>query len=128
MRFYAAALCGLVLAGCSDDPPTIRMIQYSPNAALVGVMSTINGQVSFTDPDGDISQSQVTLTDPTGASVTSSMTPITDVNQGPIGMVPFSIDFTPGIAGNWTFNFWIIDLQGRSSNVLMNNVIRVSNP
>jgi hypothetical protein len=128
MRFPIAALCALLWAGCSDEPPSIRMLQYSPNAALVGVMSTINGTVNFTDSDGDISQTQLTLTDPTGAATTSSMMPITNVNQGPIGTVNFCIDFTPMIAGNWTFNFWIIDLQGRPSNVLMNNIIRVSNP
>jgi hypothetical protein len=123
----AFAVCVLLLAGCSDDPPEIRQLMYSPNAGLVGTMSAISGTVNFTDSDGDISQSQVELIDPLGASGTSSPEPITNVNQGPIGMVSFSIMFTPAVAGNFHFNIWIIDLQGRSSNRL-SGTIRVSNP
>jgi hypothetical protein len=124
-RVFVVSL--LLLAGCSDDPPEIRQLMYSPNAGLVGAMSAINGTVAFTDSDGDISQSQVELIDPAGASGTSSPQPIMNVNQGPIGSVDFSIMFTPLLEGNYHFNVWIIDLQGRSSNRL-SGVIRVSQP
>ena len=119
------AVCVLLAAGCSDDPPEIRMLSYSPNAGLVGAMTNISGTVAYTDSDGDISQTQVELIDPAGSSTISSPIPISDVTQGPIGSVAFTIMFTPAIDGNFHFNVWIIDLQGRSSNKLA-GFIRVS--
>ena len=119
------ALAGVV--GCSDDPPTIRMLQYTPNAALTGTAASINGMVNFTDTDGDISQSLVNLVSPSGQATLSSPEPITNVTQGPLGMVNFTIGFTPGEPGNWHFDVWIIDLLGRPSNKL-GGIIRVSDP
>src|SRR6185503_4603870 len=49
-------VAAVALTGCSDDPPSIRMLEYSPNAASQGVMSSISGMVNYTDSDGDISQ------------------------------------------------------------------------
>jgi hypothetical protein len=127
MRLRAIAIAVLLVAGCSDDPPEIRQLMYTPNAGLVGTMATINGTVAFTDSDGDISQSQLELFDPTGAGALTSPMPIMNVNQGPIGSVDFSIMFTPDQDGNWHFDVWIIDLLGRPSNKLT-GTIRVSQP
>ena len=119
------ALAGAV--GCSDDPPTIRMLQYTPNAALTGTAASINGMMNYVDQDGDISQSQVNLVSPSGLATLSSPDPIQNVTQGPLGMVSFTISFTPGEPGNWHFDVWIIDLLGRASNKL-GGTIRVSDP
>lgn len=123
----ALAAAALVTAGCSDDPPTIRNLMYSPNAATTGVMASINGTVDYTDSDGDISQSQFNLVAPSGAAQMSSMVPIMDTEQGPIGTVDFTIEFTPMEMGVYHFDFWIIDLQGRESNHLQ-GPIRVAPP
>jgi len=127
MRLRAVAVCVLLLAGCSDDPPEIRNLKYSPNAAITGVMASISGGVNYTDSDGDISQTQLELIDPSGASIVSSPTPIQDVTQGALGNVAFTLTFTPPVEGIYHFNIWIIDLLGRQSNKIF-GVIRVSNP
>ncbi len=114
-------------SGCADDPPSIRNLQYSPNAAIVGMPSTINGMVDYTDQDNDISQSQIELLTPENVSTVSSPTPIMNVGMGVVGMVNYTLMFTPDEPGNWHFNVWIIDLQGRASNKL-NGLLRVSNP
>jgi hypothetical protein len=120
-------VAALALAGCSDDPPSIRMLVYSPNAASQGVMASISGTVNYSDPDGDISQSQFDLVAPSGMAQTSSLVPISDVTQGPLGMVDFTINFTPMEVGLYHFDVWIVDLQGRESNRLQ-GPIRVSPP
>lgn len=120
-------VAAFALAGCSDDPPSIRMLEYSPNAASQGVMASISGMVNYTDSDGDISQSQFDLVAPSGMAQTSSLIPIANVNQGPLGMVDFTIDFTPLEVGVYHFDVWIVDLQGRESNRLQ-GPIRVSPP
>jgi hypothetical protein len=125
MRFLILAVA--LLAGCGDDPPSIRDLTYSPNAGIVGMQSTINGTVAYTDQDNDISQSQLELISPSDVKNTSSPVPIMNVGQGVVGTVNFTLMFTPDVPGNWHFNVWIIDLQGRPSNML-NGTLRVSNP
>jgi hypothetical protein len=90
-------------------------------------MASISGTVNYSDPDGDISQSQFDLVAPSGMAQTSSLVPISDVTQGPLGMVDFTINFTPMEVGLYHFDVWIVDLQGRESNRLQ-GPIRVSPP
>jgi hypothetical protein len=117
--FLVAAL----LAGCGDDPPTIRNLKYSPNAANVGVMETINIMVDYADSDDDISQIAFDLIAPSGTTQYSPMLPIQDPNQGAVGNVPSSIDgFAPAEVGDYFFDVWIIDLKGRFSNKLRGQI------
>ena len=125
--FTLVTVAAMLASGCSDDPPTIRMLKYSPNAAVQGMMATISGTVDYTDSDGDISEGQYDLLAPSGALQTSSMTPLMDVTQGALGNVDFSIVFTPDEVGLYYFDVWIIDLKGRESNHLR-GPIRVSAP
>ena len=117
MRGFAVAL---LLAACGPSPPYIQNLAYSPNAALVGVQESITGSVSYSDPDNDISQTVLTLYDPSNSVVLMTPpTPIQNVGQGVVGMVPFSIDmWTPAVAGPHRFELYIIDLAGHPSNIL----------
>jgi hypothetical protein len=125
-RALSVATLAALLGGCSDDPPTIRNLIYSPNAALVGQEQTINGMVDYSDSDNDISQYVVQLVDPNNnLLVTSQPMPISNTGMGVTGQVPFTIMFTPGGTGLFRFIFWIIDLPGRPSNKLQ-GLIRVS--
>ena len=110
----------VLTAACSDDPPTIRNLKYSPNAGNLGMMNpvTIDAMVDYTDSDDDISQYQWVVKSPSGATTDSPKTPIDSTNMGAIGTIPITIAFVPDVVGNYTFDVWIIDLKARSSNGL----------
>jgi hypothetical protein len=122
MRGVAVAL---LLAACGPSTPYIYNLTYSPNAGLVGVQTTISGSVSYGDQDNNISQTVVTLYDPTNTVISvTPPTPIQNVGQGVTGMVPFSIDmFTPTIAGQHRFEIYILDLNAHPSNILSGPIV-----
>jgi hypothetical protein len=114
-----AAICGLLLlAACGPQPPYLRDLKYTPNAALVNVEATISGMVAYSDPDNDISQTVLELYPPTGMPIISPRLPIENVGQGVVGNVTFNLKFTPMMPGVWKFNIFIIDLQDQESNRL----------
>src|SRR5689334_20293333 len=55
---------GPLVAGCGPEPPSIRMLMYSPNAGFVGQELKVSGSVAYTDPDNDISQTVIEVADP----------------------------------------------------------------
>ena len=116
----AAGLFVALLSACGPSTPFIQNLAYSPNAGLIGVQESISGSASYSDQDNDISQTVLTLYDPTGTVITMTPpTPISDVGQGVVGTVPFTIDnWTPTVAGVHRFELYIIDLQGHPSNIL----------
>jgi len=123
-------LCCLVTvaalsSGCENEPPFLRDLKYTPNAALKDVETSIGGSVAYTDVDNDISQWVVELFDPTGVVTVSPRTPIENVGQGVTGLVNFTIKFTPAVIGAWRFNVFIIDLADHQSNKL-DGVIKVN--
>lgn len=121
-----ALLLGIVLwAGCGPEPPFIRELKYSPNAALLNLETTISGMVAYTDQDNDISQSIIELSDPSGVTTTSPRLPIDNAGMGVVGMVNFTIKFTPNVTGTWTFKISLIDLSERYSNKL-SGIIKVN--
>jgi hypothetical protein len=100
--------------------PQIRDLAYSPNAALIGEMTTISGTVTYYDPDNDVSQYVVTLLGPSGLQVYQSKpTPISSVGQGVTGTVSFNVQsLMLSAAGVHKLQVFIIDLAGQQSNTL----------
>jgi len=127
LRLLPLILLSIGLGACGPEPPSIRDLKYSPNAALVGMQTTISGTVAYTDNNNDISQSVVELYAPNGALISMTPpTPIMNVGMGVVGMVNFDITmWTPDTAGIHHFQIYIIDLTGAPSNKLQ-GVIRVN--
>ncbi len=116
----------VVLGGCENEPPFIRDLKYSPNAALVGKETSISGTITYTDVDNDISQSVVELINPKGMAQVSPRTPIENVGGGVVGSVGFTIEkWIPDQTGTWTFNVFLIDLADHQSNKL-DGIIKVN--
>jgi hypothetical protein len=113
-----------LLGGCLSEP-LIRDLKYTPNAGLVGTESTITGSVTYTKANDEVSQSVVILYPPNGAPVVSPRTPIENVGQGVVGMVNFTLKFTPTAAGSYRFEVFIVDLGDHESNKL-EGIIKVN--
>jgi|GEM_PF-3437511 len=127
MRLSIFLVCTGLLAGCGPEPPSIRDLKYSPNAALVGMQTTISGSIAYTDNNNDISQSVVELYAPNGSLISMTPpTPIMNVGMGVVGTVSFDITmWTPDTVGIHHFQIYINDLTGAQSNKLQ-GVIRVN--
>lgn len=121
----ALSLTALAVIACSDDPPSISMLLYSPNAGFAGEQTTINGMFNYADQDNDISQWQAELVDPNNNLLQRTPpTPIANTDAGVTGQVSFTLMLTPPVVGLYRFNVWCIDLMGRPSNKL-GGLIRV---
>ena len=122
----ALVLLGL-LAGCSDrNPPSIRMLAYTPNAGFVGEETMINGTFLYSDPDQDIAQWVVELSDPNGQLVTRTPpNPVDGASQGITGTVNFMMTLgadTTTLTGIYHFTVWLVDLTALESNHLQGEV------
>jgi hypothetical protein len=122
----ALVLLGL-LAGCSDlNPPAIRMLEYTPNAGFVGLDTMINGTFLYSDPDQNISQWVVELSDPNGNLVgRSPPNPVSGTTQGITGTVDFMMTLgaaTTTLTGIYHFSVWLVDLTALESNHLQGQI------
>jgi hypothetical protein len=123
VRSLLGLLCAVLLvAGCSDDPPYIHDMTYTPNAGFINTDMTVTGQFQATDDDMDISQMVWELISPSQTLVARSpANPVMSMGTGVVGPVTFTlpIDHTLlSTAGIYQFNLWLIDLKGRKSNSL----------
>jgi hypothetical protein len=115
----ALALLPLLSSGCGKQAPSIRMLEYSPNAGFQGMDTEIDGTFLFADADQDVSQWVYELSDPSQNLVTRSPpTPGMSVAQGIEGMASFSFTFNPALTGLYHFSVWVVDLTARESNHL----------
>jgi hypothetical protein len=111
----------LALAACTSDDstgPTISNLTMSPTSFTVGMQTTINGSVKFTDPDGDLDQLAVEVTLP---NQTKQMLPMTDLqNVGTMtdGTIAWALIFVPPSAGTYQMSLWVTDADGHLSNKL----------
>ncbi len=122
-RLFALAL---FLCGCGDDPPFIRMITYSPNAGFVGQKMTVSGMFLYSDQDNDVSQWVIEVIDPNEMlELRSPPTPVMNASAGVTGNIDFTFDLVPNLHGTHKFNTWVIDLKGRESNHLEDNLLRI---
>jgi hypothetical protein len=123
-------LCAAVLvAGCSDDPPFIQMMTYTPNAGFINTDLTVSGTFNATDDDQDVSQWVYELISPSQTLLyRSPATPVTSMGTGVVGPVTFTMmidhSYLP-TAGVYQFNLWLIDIEGRKSNSL-NGLLRIA--
>jgi hypothetical protein len=124
-RWLASLLFFAILAascGGGDDqpvapthPPSISNLRYSPAsvAPVPGGTVTISGTFDFSDAGGDVSA--VRITSSGGADVTTPTPQLSGIASGTaVGQVAVSVDKP----GKYTFEVWVTDSTGLSSNKL----------
>jgi hypothetical protein len=99
-----------------DHAPVISNLRFSPAFVLLkegGGTTSITGTVDFVDDNGDLTA--LRLTAPGGIDVTIPIGGAAGVKRGTIqGLVSVST----ATAGTYTFEVWVFDSQGASSNRL----------
>lgn len=122
----AAAL----LAGCggggggggnAGNAPVIANLRYAPGFAQLnagGGTVTVTGSVDFTDPDGDVSSVVIETFDPAGQPLGSTTTPVPGAAGLRSGTVTVSVLAPTTVAGDFTFQVFVADATGRTSNRL----------
>jgi len=116
-----------LLAGCGSGggggggstAPAISNLQYVPQAAYVSTTETLfTGSVSFSDADGDLSSTTLTIVDSNGAIVSTTTTPIQGGSGQTVGTIQGTVNALLPVADNYTVEVYVTDAQGHQSNVL----------
>lgn len=96
-------------------PPAISNLSYSPLSALASPTdtATINGTFNFTDAGGDVTAIRITTS--AGADLTIPTASLKDVKTG-TGAGSFTVSLAS--TGKVTFEVWVTDSRGDSSNKL----------
>jgi hypothetical protein len=96
---------------------TISNLRFTPDRVTPGSTFTFQGSVDFLNAKGGVSQFRLTTS--TGSDLTLSV-PSNSQTSGTLSGT-FEVSF-PAIAGNFTFQVWIIDNGGNVSNKLQGSV------
>lgn len=125
-RFFLPALI-LLLPACSDEqlgsPPEISDLSYSPSSVTAGQLATVQGSFSFEDPDGDLLEMLVTLTDPAGNNMEMPATEVTDAKGKTIGIVTLQLALVAPAPGTYPFAVLVVDENGNDSNPLTGSIV-----
>lgn len=101
--------------------PSISNLTYSPTAVYVnsgGGSGTVTGTFSYTDTNGGLASVTLTVTDPSGATVTRTTTPVPSGGPPAGGTLQGSVTFGTSVAGNYTIRVSVTDVAGLVSNEL----------
>jgi hypothetical protein len=107
-------------------PPTISNLSYSPSVADYqsgGGAITITGTISFNDPAGQLASIMITTSG--GGNVTI---PATGASGHTSGSLTGSFQVSTNTAGHFTFDVWVVDTNGSTSNHLSGSFDVVSIP
>lgn len=119
---FAAPLVLCTLAACggsSGSPPTISDLMISTDAIEVGEENTLTGTLVLSDPAGEESEIDATITLPGGQSETLPPTSLQDADGQMNATVDFAIIVAPPAAGSYGLSVFVKDSDGKSSNALM---------
>lgn len=115
--------------GSGGTAPMISDLQYSPQEEYTSTTTTMfDGQISFSDPDGDLSSATLTIKDSSGATVSTTTTPIQGAAGLTSGTIAGSVTASLLVADNYTLQVYITDVEGLRSNVLSGPVRIVQFP
>lgn len=113
-------LCALVLAnGCDEAeetgaPPSLEAFTLDAADVVVGAPSTLRGTLELTDPDGDVTEAELTLLEPSGAEGTMA-TPIAGVAGRTEATVGLQITVLAPVAGTYEVTAVLLDAEGNAS-------------
>jgi len=117
---WSSCLAGaLVLAACDHGaPPSIANLTASPLTVPVGTATTISGQLSFVDEDGDIDQFAISVVLPGGARQDIPPQDAQGVDGLTAGTLAWALILTPPTPGSYELEVSLVDVEGNASNVL----------
>jgi hypothetical protein len=114
LALISLTCCGGGGSGGGGGPPTISSLRYSPTSVVQGPgNATITGSVDFSSPDGNLA----TLNLSTSAGASQSI-PVPGGTGKTTGTLTGSFMVSSATRGHYTFQVWVVDSQGRSSNHL----------
>jgi hypothetical protein len=124
---FAASLLLCALAGCGGSKtdgaaPTISNLSIAPNDATVGTTTTFTGTLILSDPAGEESEIDATITLPGGQAQTLPPTPLQGATSLMSSPVEFVLAFAPPTAGSYQVSVFIKDSDGESSNTLTTTI------
>jgi|GEM_PF-2470275 hypothetical protein len=99
-----------------SNAPVISNLRYSPTSTVIGQEGstvTVTGNIDFADPDGDVAVLKIRASD--GTDITIDATGICGQTSGSI---TGSFAVSTASAGIYTFEVWVVDSKGKSSNKL----------
>lgn len=100
--------------------PIISNLTYDPNTVIIKLNSptfVITGVINFENASGGVSK--LRLTNSAGADIVVTVPPNSETSGQLTGLFEFAMPTTPGA---YTFQIWIIDGKGNSSNKLSGSV------
>lgn len=115
----ALVLVPLAFAGCDDEDdggsaPVVDSLTLSGEDARVGMLSTVTGTLGFSDPDGDVEEARIELSDPAGTT-TTVMTEIVGVSGMTEGTVVLQLAVLAMETGEHEATLTLIDAEGNES-------------
>jgi hypothetical protein len=116
-------------SGCGPKfyPPVIVGLKYAPMTVPIGVTTTINGTVDFTDVQGDVTAIVLGVVDQTGNLV--ELTPESTGTQGlTVGTVNFGDPITPTGPGNEQISVRLLNIAGLSSDPVFGTIMVTAPP
>ena len=128
----AMSLFMLTLAGCGDEDedenavsgtaPELSGLTYDDVIVPLGVVTTIDGMVHFSDPDGDVQTLHLALVQPDGARselAPSQIGGTAGMTEGDLALI---LSIGPVMTGTHEFEVFVRDAGGNSSNTLSGTV------
>ncbi|MCU0938979.1 MAG: hypothetical protein MUC86_07495 [Burkholderiaceae bacterium] len=106
--------------------PTISNLQYSPQSAYASTTPTVfTGQLSFTDPDGDLASATLAVIGAGGAVVSTVTTPIQGASGVTSGVLQGAVTAALPTADTYALQVYVTDARSLRSNTL-SGAIRVT--
>jgi len=121
MALYACGGGGGGGGGPFETAPAITNLTYYPSSAQLndgGGTILVTGTVDFSDPDGDVSSFTIVTYNTAGQQLSSTTNPVQGVNGHTSGTVVVSVLAPTTVAGDYTFQVFLIDASNRTSNRL----------
>lgn len=119
MRSALLLIALLILGGCGPQPPTISNLTYGPLASPVGLPAAIAITFTYADQNMDTAEYGYLTVDPSGVTSVYPRVPLVGSSSATAkAMATLSINFTPTLRGQYTFEIWVIDLSDLESNHL----------
>ena len=106
--------CGCDAPEDSGTAPSLDAFTLDAADVVVGTPSTLRGTLELTDPEGDVTEAELTLLEPTGAEGTMA-TPIAGVEGRTEATVGLQVTVLAPVAGTYEVTAVLLDAEGNTS-------------
>ena len=120
MSRFCLFLALALVSGCDSDdadmgtPPSLEAFALDATDVVVGTPSVLRGTLEFTDPDGDLTEAELTLLEPSGAMATMA-TPIANAEGRTEAVVELQLTILAPTAGTYEVTAILHDAEGSAS-------------